>query len=111
MQPSSTAIVEQIVRLLVSGDYAAVERLTSGRNLTAAELEQAVHDYGRRLVLPAADEFHVDAIQVTGRVPVTWYVRVDLWTAEEGKSDLSLELSVVEHPQGPLAEMDGLHVL
>jgi hypothetical protein len=44
-------------------------------------------------------------------VPPTWSVRCDLWTVEEGRSDLSLELTVVAAPLGPTIEVDNLHVL
>jgi hypothetical protein len=47
---------------------------------------------------------------VRGSNPKRWSVRFDLWTADEGRSDLTLELTVEE--TDPLKiELDDLHVL
>ena len=55
----------------------------------------ALRDYGRKLVVPPADAYDdLDAIPVTVvRVP-TWSVRAPLWTDEEGRSDLEVQLTV-----------------
>ncbi len=55
----------------------------------------------------------LDVVEVKGAVPRRWGVRVDLWTAEEGRSDLTLELTLVEGDGGgePAVEIDDLHVL
>jgi hypothetical protein len=36
---------------------------------------------------------------------------MSLWTVEEGRSDLSLELTVAESGDGYLIEVDDIHVL
>jgi len=36
---------------------------------------------------------------------------MSLWTAEEGRSDLSLELTITESGNGYLIEVDDIHVL
>lgn len=40
-----------------------------------------------------------------------WYVMVDLWTAEEGRSDLTLEAEVREHRDGLVIEVENIHVM
>jgi hypothetical protein len=100
-----------MVQQLVNRDYDGIERATQGRNVTASELREAVADYGGTLRMPPAAASWIDEVQVVGRVPPTWSVRCDLWTVEEGRSDLSLELTVVEAPLGPTIEVDNLHVL
>jgi hypothetical protein len=57
--------VRDIVALLVREDYAALESLSGGQRLNAAELAQAVRDYPARLVLPPpGQEPPLDVIEV-----------------------------------------------
>lgn len=44
--------VREIVQLLAEGRYAEVESLTNGIRLKADNISEAIHDYGRQLVLP-----------------------------------------------------------
>lgn len=104
--------VRRVVGWLVAGDYSALEKYTSATRLSAQDIHNAVELYGRKLVMPADDGFEeLDVVEVTGALPRTWSVRYDLWT-EEGRSDLSLELSLVEMDDKKLAtEIDDIHVL
>jgi hypothetical protein len=101
--------VRDVVELLVRGDYVAVEQLTDGVRLRAKDLADAVAAYGRPLVVPppgGAPLNVVDFLDGTG-----WSVVVDLWTADDGASDLSLELTVRPAPGGAhRLEIDNLHV-
>ena len=93
--------VAMVANLLAAGDYASVERLTSGRRLSAADLERAVRRYGEKLVpipLDALDDLEV--IEVTGSDPAAFMVDVDLWTEQEGRSDLTLSLELVDRYAG-----------
>lgn len=103
--------VARIVELLVRGQYSEIERISGGKRLTAEEVGAAVRDYGRTLKSPPGGEPKLDVIQVANRTPPTWSVRCDLWTEEEGKSDLSLELTVIDAADGTVIEVDNLHVL
>lgn len=113
IDPRVKATVVQLLHWLVAGDYAAIERLTLGVRLPASLLRQAVADYGRTLVMPPASAFdQLDAIEIDGSNPKAWSIRVDLWTVEEGRSDLSLECTLIDQPGELLvAEVDNLHVL
>jgi hypothetical protein len=105
--------VRSIVGMLVARDYAGIERETEGQRLTAAELENGVAEYGRTLVMPPEHAFQkIDVVQVTAPGPRRWSIRFDLWSAEEGRSDLSLEMTIIERADGTLmVEVDDLHVL
>ena len=104
------AQVREVVELLVHGDYAAIERRTGGVRLHAEHLAEAVAEYGRRLVVPPAGAAPLDVIEFQDGSG--WAVVVDLWTTEEGESDLSLELTVRRSQVGPLRiEVDNLHVM
>jgi hypothetical protein len=108
-----TTAVRIAVDLLVRGEYAVIESMTHGHRLSATELRRAVEDYGRHLVLPPEDEWtHLDVVGITGSEPAAYHVVVDLWTAEEGRSDLSLELQLEErYPGAYEVEVLGIHVL
>ena len=102
-----------LVGMLVAGDYAALEGASRGRRLTAEELRQAVEEYGRELRMPPEPVFdNLDVIEIEGATPRAWSVLVDLWTVEEGRSDLTLEL-VLTDTGGELydIEIHNLHVL
>jgi hypothetical protein len=105
-------IVKELVRCLVAGNVDAVEQMTNGVRLPSDEIEAAIKDYGGTLVVPPGTAFdQLDAIEVQGSDPRRWSVRFDLWTEEEGASDLSLELTVEEGSPRPRVELDNLHVL
>ena len=81
--------------MLVQGDFEALERLTNGTRLTAAEIAQGVGEYGDNLIFPPNDVFeNLDVVELEGTHPREWSVNVDLWTAKQGRSDLTLD------PQG-----------
>lgn len=104
---------EDILRLLVEARYEEIEARTSGVRLSAAEMKGAVDNYGRRLRMPPPDtEVARSVVEVKGLSPRRWSVYVDLWTEEEGRSDLTLEMTVIDGP-GPAfsLEIDDLHVL
>lgn len=111
--PKMKAAVRQVVSMLVQGDYETLERLTSGVRLTAAEMAEGVHEYGGSLILPPNDAFeNLDVVEVEGSQPREWSVNVALWTAEEGRSDLTLELTLRESGKEIYdVEVDGIHVL
>jgi hypothetical protein len=105
-------LVKELVRCLVAGDVDVVEQMTNGVRLSSDEIATAIKDYGGTLVVPPDTSFdQLDAIEVQRSDPRRWSVRFDLWTEEEGASDLSLELTVEEGSSHPKVELDGLHVL
>lgn len=112
-EPRIKATVAHILTLLVARNYTAIEKFTNRTRLSEDQLRQAVSGYGRTLVmLPAWAFDQLDVIEVTGANPMTWSVRVDLWTVEEGRSDLSLECTLIDRPgEFLVAEIDNLHVL
>jgi hypothetical protein len=108
-----STLVKQIVTWLVNGDFSAVETRSHGVRLSAEELSIAVGEYGRKLILPPETEFSkLDVIKVEHASCPTWSVRFDLWTKEEGRSDLTLECTMIDRSDEELdVEIDNLHVL
>ena len=75
--------------------------MTRGRRLSTEDLQRAVDDYGRVLVpLPPESLENLDVVQVRDADPSTFSVVIDLWTREEGRSDLTLELELVDRFNG-----------
>jgi hypothetical protein len=107
------ATVIQLLQWLVAGEFSSIEKYTHGVRLSASLLEQAVHSYGRTLVMPPQSALeYLDVVEIENSDPRAWSVRVDLWTIEEGRSDLSLECMLIDRPDAMLtAEIDNLHVL
>jgi hypothetical protein len=104
--------IQHVVGQLVRGDYAGVEALTGGQRLRAGEIAQAITDYGRRLVLPPADSAPRSVVDIEGSNPERWSIYVDLWTAEEGRSDLTLELTMTDSSRDIYdVQVDNIHVL
>lgn len=104
--------VREIVELLAAGKYAEVEALTGGIRLSAQEMAKAIVDYGRQLVIPPEEAFGLmDVVEVRNVQPPRWSVTMPLWTREEGRSDLSLELTVVGGQKGCGVELDDIHAL
>ena len=91
------SVVREVVQLLARGDYYGLEQLTAGERLSATELAGAVREYPGTLQIPPSWEaMFLDVVPVTSADSPTWSVVVPIWTIEEGRSDLSLELTIRE---------------
>lgn len=104
--------VRLVIRHLVDGRYHELELLTGGERLPAVEMAEAVTEYGRELVMPPlASQQYLDVVEIDGSHPPSWSVVCPLWTREEGRSDLSIELTLTRHGCGFRIVLDGIHVL
>jgi len=105
--------VSAIVGLLVDGSYDVVEAMTRGRRLSAESLREVIEGYGRTLApIPASSLDHLDIVRIEASEPPAFHVVAALWTEEEGRSDLSLELRLTDLYGGAYdTEVLDLHVL
>ena len=105
-RPMLTAIANAFAR----GDYslaAALPDIDPVEPPTAAQVRYAVESYGATLVpLPEAT-WETSICQWYGS---HWEVLVDLWTAEEGPSDLVLQSRVYEVSGGVRCRVDLVYV-
>jgi hypothetical protein len=87
--------------------------MTSGKRLSAAEIRDAVESYGRTLVSPPDDlPADLELVDVRGDGPKRVAATMSLYTAEEGRSDLSLELQLTEVAARLwTVQIDNIHVL
>lgn len=104
--------VREIVNRLANCEYREAVDLCVSSRLTATDLRDTIADYGRTLVaLPAAAYQHLDAVKINDRSKHKWSLRIPLWTQEEGRSDLTLELTVILDDNHAYIELDDLQVL
>lgn len=86
--------IERIVADLAEARFALLERDGRAGRLSADELGRALAAYGRTLVpLPDGWERSVEVYASHGSQAVR-SLDLTLWTAEEGRSDLTLQLEV-----------------
>jgi hypothetical protein len=107
------AVVERLVALLARGEYEQVHTMAPRSRVSASQMRASVVEYGRTLVpLPPGAQNLIDYVVVEGSVARAWSVVVPLFTREEGRSDLSLQLSLMLLPTGRYdVEVDDIHVL
>jgi hypothetical protein len=105
------AVIQRIVELLVRRAYDEVIRQCPASRITAAELRAAIDTYGHSVTTPPPEAYDlIDAIPVDGPEPA-WSVTMPLWTIEEGRSDLSLGMTITVRAGQVVVELDDIHVL
>ncbi len=93
---SLAAGVRVVISLLAGGQYADLARLTQDR-MSATDIARAIEDYGKTVTAcPEPIEELLDIVEVRNTTRPTWSVVVPIFTREEGRSDLSIELTFVE---------------
>jgi hypothetical protein len=105
-------ILIHIHSLLAACKYHELENLTGGNRLSAQEVAKAIADYGKHLVVPPDSFFGLTSVvEVKDSFPKRFSVVSPLWTLEEGRSDLSLEMTAIQNENGFTVELDNIHVL
>lgn len=105
-------LVADLVQQLSTGNFEEALRNAPRSRVNAEQLRNAVLEYGRTLIPIPADSYElIDYIAYLGSNPIQWSVVVPLFTKEEGRSDLSLELSLIEQATGGYQiQIDNIHV-
>ena len=109
------AAVKRLIQLLSENQYSEIVAWTQARRLQEPEIEIAITEYGRTVVMPPESFYpeYIDAIRIEHSDSQEWSVVFPLWTLEEGESDLSVEFTFKEGDPaaGPELELDNIHVL
>lgn len=102
--------VQEIIKLLAKEEYEVLATASKGVRLSAEEIQEAVAAYGGRIVMPPEVTYALcDVIEIELPGPRQWSVNFDLWTEEEGRSDLTLELTLIDNGMDELDfEIDGI---
>ncbi len=103
--------IRDLVGALVRGDFDALDQDGRSGRVGGDGLRRAIGEYGQTLVDLPDEAFDLtEAGSVAGR-PDEWWIVVPMWTAEEGRSDLSLELAALPTQDAHRFEVTDLHVL
>lgn len=89
-------VLSEIVRAFAQGDYAlahAISGVDAIPHKVAEQIRAYIADYGATLVELPSETWESSCAQWMGN---HWEVLVDLWTKEDGRSDLVLGLKVTE---------------
>ena len=102
----------KIANSIAQHQYASAIQMCDHARMTEDDLKRVIEEYGRTFVqLPTNFGEYVDAVIIEVPPLPAWSVQVPLWTLEEGRSDLTLELTVTERIEGLIIELDDLRVL
>lgn len=96
-RPTLSAIAESLMRddRFLAADVAGVEPVSEDLSRACRD---AVHGYGEVTLVPLPqDTWETSACMWQGD---RWQCLVDLWTAQEGRSDLALDVDVFEEGTG-----------
>lgn len=99
-----------IVDALKQGDYQLDQGVMGVRPIskdTAKTISNNIEDYGAQLTSLPEESWQTSACQWMGSY---WDLLVDLYTLEEGASDLALVARVYESGNGYLFEVHSVHV-
>jgi hypothetical protein len=103
--------VKRVIEMLVRREFDELQNMTNGVRLTASEMAAAIDLYGRKLMLPPDDAYSLlDVIEVRASMPKRWSTYMPLWTQEEGRSDLSFELTLIDRGDHLDVELDDIRV-
>jgi hypothetical protein len=103
--------IADLVNALVRGEFDSLDQDGRSGRVGGDGLRRSITEYGRTLVsLPDEALDLAEAGRVAGQLGV-WWIVVPMWTAEEGRSDLSLELAARPTQDGHRLEVTDLHVL
>jgi hypothetical protein len=103
-------MLREVLRRFVAGDYALSQGVPGVEPISTATAEQIrryLAEYGATLIELPDDTWQTSVAQWTG---TRWDILVDLWTADEGRSDLVLGGKVVETPNGPRLSVHMVYV-
>jgi len=93
-------MLRAVVRRLAAGDFALTQGVSGVIPVApsvAEQMREYVADYGATLVELPDETWQTSAAQWMG---THWEVLIDLWTAEEGRSDLVLQGDMSESTNG-----------
>jgi hypothetical protein len=103
--------IRDLVDALVHGDFDALDKDGRSGRVGGGGLRRSIGEYGGTLAELPDEAFDLaEAGRITER-PDGWWIVVPMWTAEEGRSDLSLKLVALPTQDGHRLEVTDLHVL
>ncbi len=104
---------KRLVTLLVAHDFAGLEEWSQGVRLKREQMAEALNQYPGYFVMPPEPTVpYLDVVEVIDSSPKQWSVDIPLWTQEEGRSDLTMQVTMIESEnEMMIVEIDDIHVL
>lgn len=103
-------ITKQIMFLLKCKNFTTLIGITGGERITGKEIENEINAYGRTIIIPP--DMAYDEIDIIKCVDMNRFsVNMPFWTSEEGRSDLTLQLTIDFSTKKPIIAIDDIHVL
>jgi hypothetical protein len=110
IDPDIQRLLRKLVQDLADAKYDDIAADGRGGRLTPVELHSLIHNYGRTLItLPDEAWSLVDVYLIAGQPDVV-AMDIPLWTKEEGRSDLTLSVTITRSHE-VLVQIDDIHVL
>lgn len=105
------ATSRKILAMLANRRYEKIDSVTGGIRLTGNEIKNIIDSYGVDVTLPPDGEsLDLDIVELYGDdSPKRYSVVFNVWTEQEGKSDMSVELSFIFGKEMSV-EIDNVHV-
>lgn len=105
------SVALDLVTKLAHGEYEEVVAACSVTRLSADDLREVISEYGKTFIVPPTGRYEgFDAFCLRSFDSPTWSVRAPLWSEEEGRSDLELQLTIHQEGERLAIELDDLHV-
>ncbi len=111
MEEELIKAIQELVEDLAARRYAKVASDGRGGSLSEQEITTAIADYGRTLVPLPKEGLSLVGVYEQADTVGSLALDVPLWTAEEGRSDLTLSLRAKKDSGGYSLQIDDLHVL
>jgi hypothetical protein len=110
MSPADlTLVAKHVMKLLVERRFDALEEATGGTRLGADDMEAAVDDVGRALVMPPDTVWHHLRFNPLRNWPGAFNLQLHLWTAN-GRTSSYVELTIHMSNGKPVIEVDDIIV-
>jgi hypothetical protein len=103
-------MIREVVRRFAHGDYSLAQGVRGVESVSSSAAKQIcayITEHGATLVELPDDTWQTSIAQWMG---THWEIVVDLWTAEEGRSDLVLGGDVIETSAGPRLTLRAVYV-
>ena len=106
--------VRHFMTLIVEDRYSEIVNWTNGRWYSESAVVEVIAGYPATPITPPETFYEdlIDAVEMEDREEPSWNVVFPLWTREEGRSDLSVELTCVigDEPVCVSVEINAIHV-
>jgi hypothetical protein len=111
IDPRFVGPLKDLVHQLVNRDFDRIAADGRIGNLTVEQVAKAIDDYPATLVDVPEDAFRLASVYELRGQDHSWHIDLPLWTSEEGRSDLTLSVEIIEVRGKLKVTMRDVHVL